>query len=275
MRQGSNVRVGFTLIELLVVIAIIALLVAILMPSLAQARALAKRVPCIQAEKNMGVAVQSYISGNNEIVPPWVVELNNGGNTVYWYWIDFIQPYFDADAVRARSSGGPWGECIGVQPADGNYDKYMPRIRYSRRANCPAQPREDIGQYAWNFSYNSWPFFWVANWISPGAHMGFGNWDNQGLVVDPKRISYIRGSSQVCAIVEPNNHYYFGMNGVNMAYDQGSAYILDIADHAPHPRRTINGIMYDGHVETWDAAFLINYNPNTPPYYPFSAPRPY
>jgi prepilin-type N-terminal cleavage/methylation domain-containing protein/prepilin-type processing-associated H-X9-DG protein len=56
---------GFTLIELLVVIAIIALLLAILMPSLAKVKEVAKRVVCTNLTKQMGVGNMIYATENN------------------------------------------------------------------------------------------------------------------------------------------------------------------------------------------------------------------
>lgn len=53
-------RVGFTLIELLVVVAIIALLIAILLPSLGQAKERAKTVQCLSNLKQMGNAAFMY-----------------------------------------------------------------------------------------------------------------------------------------------------------------------------------------------------------------------
>jgi len=51
---------GFTLIEILVVVAIIALLIAILLPSLARARELAKRTQCGANTHQMGIALHMY-----------------------------------------------------------------------------------------------------------------------------------------------------------------------------------------------------------------------
>ena len=51
---------GFTLIELLVVIAVIALLMAVIIPSLKRAKDIAKRVICASRLRQVGVAMTSY-----------------------------------------------------------------------------------------------------------------------------------------------------------------------------------------------------------------------
>lgn len=72
-RNSACMRVkhGFTLIELLVVIAIIAILAAILLPSLQQARARGRAASCLSNEKQLGSALNMYIPDNDGYLPPF------------------------------------------------------------------------------------------------------------------------------------------------------------------------------------------------------------
>jgi len=62
-------RRGFTLIELLVVVAIIALLIAILLPSLGKARELSQRSTCSANIRGIMQSMVVYSSDNNEYYP--------------------------------------------------------------------------------------------------------------------------------------------------------------------------------------------------------------
>jgi len=62
-------RKGFTLIELLVVVAIIALLISILLPSLARARELSKRTVCASQLSGIGKAIKTYVNDFDEWWP--------------------------------------------------------------------------------------------------------------------------------------------------------------------------------------------------------------
>ncbi len=69
-RAARRVRsAGFTLIELLVVIAIIALLVGIVLPSLAAARESARSLKCLANARSMALATQVYLGANRDTFP--------------------------------------------------------------------------------------------------------------------------------------------------------------------------------------------------------------
>jgi prepilin-type processing-associated H-X9-DG protein/prepilin-type N-terminal cleavage/methylation domain-containing protein len=81
-------RRAFTIVELLVVIAVIAVLTAILLPSLSQAKFAARRITCVNNLRQLGLAAQMYWEDHEGDAFRYIAGVSNGG-TIYWFgWIE-------------------------------------------------------------------------------------------------------------------------------------------------------------------------------------------
>lgn len=89
MKADRSSKEAFTLVELLVVISIIALLLAILMPSLSKARRLAKRITCGSQLHQMGIGSQIYASDNDDKIPSGFVGYGAGTVMRCDIWTDY------------------------------------------------------------------------------------------------------------------------------------------------------------------------------------------
>jgi len=102
-RSGSRLWLGregggaaFTLIELLVVIAIIAILAALMLPSLFQAKSAARSMACKNNLRQYGIALSSYV-GDQGHYPVYNFDPTDAEGKTQEYWHDRLLPYIGAD----------------------------------------------------------------------------------------------------------------------------------------------------------------------------------
>lgn len=92
-------RVGFTLVELLVVIAIISVLLALILPAVQSAREAARRTQCRNNLKQIGVAIQAYVTLKQVLPPAYVVRSTAGADHLGFGWGVMLLPQLDQEPL--------------------------------------------------------------------------------------------------------------------------------------------------------------------------------
>src|SRR6267378_4709183 len=103
-RVESVVQHGFTLIELLVVIAIIAILAAMLLPALSQAKIRAQGISCLNNMRQLQIGSILYAGDNNDFLPGNSAGGGIAPNAPNWVAGSFASLYFNPNATPANDS---------------------------------------------------------------------------------------------------------------------------------------------------------------------------
>ncbi len=102
-------RQHFTLIELLVTLSIIGILAAMLLPALNSARERAKQIVCIGNLKQLGLALNMYLSDNRFIMPYCTISPSNPptGEEGFASIVDVLLPYVNKNREVFCCPGDP------------------------------------------------------------------------------------------------------------------------------------------------------------------------
>ncbi len=115
----SKNRRRFTLIELLVVVAIIAILAAMLLPVLSQAKTRAKAVLCVSNLRQCAMSFPMY-AGDWDSYLPVTVDYNGGGGPGYpdqKPWHTYVDDYMaEGGLERAQDTHDRWHNSGGNAP---------------------------------------------------------------------------------------------------------------------------------------------------------------
>ncbi|MEM9083792.1 MAG: prepilin-type N-terminal cleavage/methylation domain-containing protein [Planctomycetota bacterium] len=164
-RNATDCNKGFSLIELLVALAVIALLIALLLPVIAKARANAQRLVCLANVRSIGQASALYASDHDGSHPHWSGWQVWGGQ---------------GDGQGGDEAGLGWTELLGTH------------IENSNIFLDPARPREEApiayfiaARFSW-FKYQR-QFSSVNNRfvLFPSSFVKAGDCNDPGLFVHP------------------------------------------------------------------------------------------
>jgi prepilin-type N-terminal cleavage/methylation domain-containing protein/prepilin-type processing-associated H-X9-DG protein len=162
LRQGE---VAFTLIELLMVIAIVAILAAMLLPALSQAKGAAHLARCKSNERQMGIALIGYVQDNGYYPGMFALDPTNTPG----FWFEKLEPY------TRNTWTQPLYHCPGF-----SFDRTALTLAYP----LVLQNSMNVGEYAYN---------WIGTGHGGAAADGTGGRLGLGPVTDIRTVGIQTG----------------------------------------------------------------------------------
>ncbi|MBN8247691.1 MAG: prepilin-type N-terminal cleavage/methylation domain-containing protein [Verrucomicrobia bacterium] len=177
--RGPGRSSGFTLIELLVVIAIIALLTALLLPTLAAARSRAGRIVCLNNQRQLLLTFAFYSEDHGGSVPG-----NSGGPMA------ILRRHWVQSTIHGANPGFTDPGAL----TDGRVATFAPYLKVPAVYRCPADRASyavgvkklgKVRSYSMNEAINSFPA--LPRELTEGHHLGVSSYQRIGDILQPSQ----------------------------------------------------------------------------------------
>jgi len=198
---------AFSLIELLVVISIIALLIALLLPSLDKARAITRTAICELNLREMGIAMRTYAADNHQRIvydtqlTSWHLNKHQVGAHASPGTEGHLRDYLGAPVYFDRRDN--------VQPSGPQGVMFCPAYEYQVDIRGKLQHLAAGGEFPTNYNNNSniVRSYRTNDWFNyiPAGH----SWNNSGRDKNVPKISDIRNPSRLIVFAEGYNKNLF------------------------------------------------------------------
>jgi len=245
--QSHRERLAFTLVELLVVIAMIGIIAALLLTAVSQAKGRAQRTQCANNLRQLGIALQGFVVGNN-VYPLYVNPVYSNGTFQGFAsaWRSDLQNELYARFLIRVKESSP-----GSYPAEGIW--HCPSAY--RPASFPNQPVLGYNDYGYNsFGMSERT---DANALGLGGHHV---WNDLYYPPPAVNISEVVAPSEMMAIGDG----FIGGNGIIRDGEQILWRTYNVTNYLGSTQRAYarhqghaNVVFCDGHVESPTLKFLF------------------
>lgn len=216
--KRTNARGGFTLVELLVVISITTMLVALLLPTLAKARASARSATCASNLRQFSIFFGVYSNSARDWLPP--VSYLSGSTNVSPFWFEEIMAVMGTTLASYQPDGtkelGIWRcteNTVAVRAASSKQGD--PSISYAINGWGPGAVSPEYRFMGSSVNWFTQPSSLYAMW--DGSNYRVEIWNNDGINSVPAGFVMGKGVRQTS---------YRHNLGVNMLFADGHAQIL-------------------------------------------------